>query len=58
MDRTELPLHSRHIEVPFGASKMIFEPVVHLVQTVRLSYVKINTISKQAQTSFHLTHVT
>jgi hypothetical protein len=40
---------------------MIFEPMVHLVQTVHLSYIKINkinTISKQAQMSFHLTHVT
>jgi hypothetical protein len=35
-----------------------FEPMVHLVQIVHLSYVEINTISKQAQTSFHLTHVT
>jgi hypothetical protein len=39
-------------------SKMIFEPIAHLVQTVHLSYVKINTISKWTQTSFHMTHVT
>jgi hypothetical protein len=35
-----------------------FEPMVHLVQIVHLSYVEINTISKQAKTSLHLTHVT
>jgi hypothetical protein len=39
-------------------SKMIFEPTIHLVQTVHLSYVKINTISKRIQMSFHMTHVT
>jgi hypothetical protein len=33
-------------------------PVVHSVQTVHLSYTEINTISKQTEASFHLTHVT
>jgi hypothetical protein len=46
MDQNELPLDPRHIGVPLGASKMIFEPMVHLVQTVHLYYVEINTISK------------
>jgi hypothetical protein len=36
---------------------MIFEPIVHFVQTMHLSYVVINTISKRTQTSFHMTHV-
>jgi hypothetical protein len=29
-----------------GASKTIFEPMVHSAQTMHLSYVKISTISK------------
>ena len=33
---------------------MIFEPMVRLAQTVHLSCVKICTISKQTETSIHL----
>jgi hypothetical protein len=33
MDRNKLPLEPRHLVVPSGASKMIFEPMVRLVQT-------------------------
>jgi hypothetical protein len=43
-----------HLGVPSGASEMILEPVVHLVQVVHLSCVKISTIS----TSIHLSVVT
>jgi hypothetical protein len=43
--------------VQSGASKMISEPMVHLTQTVRLSCVKIKTISKWTMASSHLTHV-
>jgi hypothetical protein len=32
--------------------------MVHLVQTVHLSCVEINTISQRTKTSFHLTQVT
>jgi hypothetical protein len=46
IDRNELPLDPYHIGVPSGASKMISEPMVYLAQTVLLSYVEINTISK------------
>jgi hypothetical protein len=34
MDRNELPLEPRHLGVPSGASKMIYEPMVCLAQTV------------------------
>ena len=40
-DRNELPLEPRQLGVPSGASKMISEPKVRLVQTVHLSCVKI-----------------
>jgi hypothetical protein len=36
---------------------MIFEPMVHLAQTLRLPYVNISTISKQTETTFHLSLV-
>jgi hypothetical protein len=37
---------------------MISKPMVYLVQTVHLSCVEINTISKRTKTSLHLTQVT
>jgi hypothetical protein len=91
--RLTLP-NPRHLGVPLGASKTIYEPMVHWVQTVHLSCVKIallaphhlgvpsrasktdcepmvrltktehlsctdaNTISKQIETGFHMTHIT
>jgi hypothetical protein len=57
-DRIELPLEPRHLGVPSGASKMIYEPIVCLAQTMHLSYVKITTISKQTELSCHLSLVT
>jgi hypothetical protein len=47
-----------HLGVPSGASNMIFELMEHSTQTAHLSCVKITTISKQTQTSFHLTLIT
>jgi hypothetical protein len=44
MDQNEIPPSPRHIEVPFGASKMISEPTVRLVQTVYLFCLKISTL--------------
>jgi hypothetical protein len=41
-----------------GASKMIYEPMVGLTQTVHLSCTDANTVSKQIETRFHMTHVT
>jgi hypothetical protein len=37
---------------------MISEPMVRLAQTVHLSWVKITTVSKRTETSFHLSLVT
>jgi hypothetical protein len=41
-----------------GASKMIFEPMVHSTQTVHPSCVKISTICERNKTCFHLSPVT
>jgi hypothetical protein len=57
-DQNELPPKPRHLGVPSGASKMISEPMVGLVQTVHLSYIKISTISKRIKMSIHLSLVT
>jgi hypothetical protein len=57
MDQNELPLNPHHLGVQSGASKIIYEPMVRLAQTMHLSCVKINTISKWTKTSFHLTDI-
>jgi hypothetical protein len=60
-DQNNIPHDPRHLEIPSGASKTIFEPMVHLAQTVHLSClscIKISTLSKQTETSFHLSLVT
>jgi hypothetical protein len=57
-ERKELPLDPRHLRVPSGAPKMILEPIACSVQTVHLSCVLINIISKETETNFHLTHIT
>jgi hypothetical protein len=41
-----------------GASKMISEPMVCLVQFEQLSCIKISTISKEIEMSFHLSLIT
>jgi hypothetical protein len=46
MDWIEIPLEPRHIGVPSVASKMIYEPMVHMAQTVQLSYIDTKTDSK------------
>ena len=58
MDQNNLPLDPRHIGVSSGVSKMISEPMVRSAQTVHVPCVKINTMSKQTETSFHFTHIT
>jgi hypothetical protein len=40
------PPDPRHLEVPSGASKMIYEPMVRLTQTEHLSCTNANTVSK------------
>jgi hypothetical protein len=49
MDRNKLPLQPRHLEVSSGASKMIFEPMVCLAQTMHISCTDIDTISKRSK---------
>jgi hypothetical protein len=58
MDWNELPFEPRHLGVPSSASKMISEATVHLVQTMHLSCTETNTVSKQTETSFHLSLIT
>jgi hypothetical protein len=58
MDRNEFPLDPRQVGVPSVVPKMIFDPMVRSVQTMHLSSVEINTISKQTETRFHVTHFT
>jgi hypothetical protein len=52
------PPDTRHHRVPLGVSKTIYEPVVRLTQTEHLSCTDANTISKQIETRFHMTHLT
>jgi hypothetical protein len=52
------PPDPHHLGVPSGASKMIHEPMVHLTQIEHLSCTDANTITKQIETRFHMTHVT
>jgi hypothetical protein len=52
------PPDPRHLGVPSGASKMIYEPMVHLTQTEHLSCTNANTVSKHIETRFHMTHLT
>jgi hypothetical protein len=57
-DRNEIPHDPHHLGVPSGASKMISEPMVCSAQTVHLSCIKISTVYKQTQSSFHLSLIT
>jgi hypothetical protein len=57
-ERNELVVEPCHVGVPSDASKMIYEPTVHLAQTVHLSYIDTNTISKRTETRFHRIDVT
>jgi hypothetical protein len=58
LDQNELPVEPRDLGVPSGASKMISEPMICLVQTIHLSCTHTNNVSKQTKTRFHMTHVT
>jgi hypothetical protein len=58
MDQSMLPFDPRHLEVPSGAPKTIYKAIACSVQTVAMSYVKISSISKRTEASFHFTHVT
>jgi hypothetical protein len=52
------PPDPRHLGLPSRVSKLIYEPMVRLTQTEHLSCTDTNTISKQIQTRFHMTHLT
>jgi hypothetical protein len=54
----EILLEPRHLELSWGASKRITKHLIHSVQTVPLSCVKIAIISKQTKTNIHLGLVT
>ena len=54
MDRSEIRYDTRHQGVPSGVSKLISKHMVCSMQTVHLSCIKISTISKQTEPSFHL----
>ena len=56
--QNELPLEPRHLVVPSGASKTICKPMVHLAQTMHLSFTDTNTFSKRKEVRSHMTHVT
>jgi hypothetical protein len=55
---TKLSLEPRLRWVPSGVSKTIFERMIHLLQTMHLSCTDTNTIYKQKEERFHMTHVT
>jgi hypothetical protein len=52
------PPDARHLGVQSFASKMIYEPMVRLMQTDYLSCTDASTVSKLIETIFHMTHVT
>jgi hypothetical protein len=58
MDWNKIRHDPLHLGVPSGAPKTFSEPTVHSAQTVHLSCVKICTIYRQTEMSFHLSLVT
>jgi hypothetical protein len=54
----KIPHDPRHLGVLSGASKIISEPVVRSAQIMYQSCVKISTISKRSESSFHLSLIT
>jgi hypothetical protein len=57
-DRKEILHDPRHLGVPSGASKIIFEAMLCVVQIMDLSCTETNNISKSTETRFYMTHVT
>ena len=56
-DRTKHQLEILHLGVPTRASKMVAQTMVHQVQSVHLSCIKTNNVSKWTEARFHMTHV-
>jgi hypothetical protein len=54
-NQNKLSLEPRHLGVPSGASKTIPRPMVCLAQTMHLSCIDTNTISKWTKMRFGLT---
>ena len=54
MDRSEIPYDTRHQGGPSGASELIFKHMVCSMQTMHLPCIRISTISKLTEPSFHL----
>jgi hypothetical protein len=57
MDQNKLPFEPHDLGGPSGAANKFSVPMLHLEQTVRLSDAEANTVSKQTEVSFHLTHI-
>jgi hypothetical protein len=57
-NQNEIPHGPRHQGVAPGASNTISKPMVRSAQTGHLSCIKISTISKRTEPSFHLSLVT
>jgi hypothetical protein len=57
-DQNEIPDDPRHLGAASGVSETISEPMVRLAQTMHLSCNETNTVSKQTETRFQMTHVT
>jgi hypothetical protein len=55
--QNEIPHGPRPLGHPSCAFKMFSEPMVRLVQTVHIYCVKISTLCKRSETSFHLSLV-
>ena len=54
MDRSEIPNDTRYQGIPSGASKLISKHIVCSMQTMHLPCIRIGTISKLTEPSFHL----
>jgi hypothetical protein len=57
MDQNQFLVGQCHVGLQSVAPKRIFKPLVRSAQTMHLSCVEINSISKQTETSFHFTHL-
>jgi hypothetical protein len=58
MDQNEILHDPRHLGVLSGASKMIYEAMVCLAQTMDISCSNTKTSSKRTKMGFDMTHVT
>ena len=56
-DQNEISHDPRHLGVPSGASKSISKPMVRSMQSVQLYCTDTNTVSKQTEMRFHMTHI-